>query len=778
MGNKGTQTSTRTKPHPEVLKKYLSTLDRAEQVSQTPFTPYGGQMVAGFTPMQTQGFQNINDIANADVNPVYETVDNYYNPYQDEVVNATMANLNETFGQQRNALKGDAISKNAFGGDRAGIAEAELSRNQGLAAGQTIGGLRQQGYTQALQTALADRSAMLDERLKGTSAQVQAGTLQQANEQEKLNKAYEMFMREQRHPYENIQFLSSILGGLGPSAGGTATNNYPGPSMWSQILGGGTTLMSLLSDERAKENIIRVGTLDNGTPIYAYNYKGDPQRHFGPIAQEVEEINPDAVTEHGGLKYVNVDEASRADGGGVPSEPRIPSYLSMVPDISPIQGANTMPQKAPDKPKDDGEMNSIMKSIAQLGGSGFSSGGGINIPGMPSNSLITRLQETVPAVQAMKRKAFEDGGSVDSAYDDDLDITGYSPVSMNNPSMGNVPAMPSGAAEVAPMKGFAGLEINMPLLAAGLGMLASRSPHAGVAIGEGGLAGVQLMQQQQRQKQMDSYRNAQIKRMEDAAEQARKTLAFRQKQAEETNRLKAEAAQRGKWSYIGTTEDGTNALFLNSVTGETESRPMKIQGKNQRVIPSAIQKDLGEKGETFTSLNQLGETFKPEYGGWKSNAFGDMANYAARNLGVGNTDGAAWWQNYDRYKAQVRNKLYGAALSRYEIAQWEKADITPGMTPEIIQRNLDNQKAIVQRGLTRRAKSLMEQGYSQRAIEAELGMPLGEIEGGAPYADGQTKLKPTPPNIMQEAKSAIESGKPRDAVINRLRENGYDPEGL
>lgn len=61
------------------------------------------------------------------------------------------------------------------------------------------------------------------------------------------------------------------------------------------LLGAG---LSLFSDERLKENIKRVGETDEGTPIYTYNYKGDPTPQMGVMAQEEAATNPDAVGVH------------------------------------------------------------------------------------------------------------------------------------------------------------------------------------------------------------------------------------------------------------------------------------------------------------------------------------------------------------------------------------------------------------------------------------------------------------------------------------------------
>lgn len=68
---------------------------------------------------------------------------------------------------------------------------------------------------------------------------------------------------------------------------------------------------SMLSDARAKENIRRVGYLDNGLPVYSFSYIGSPQTQIGLMAQDVEKVIPEAVVEMNGLKHVNYLEAVR-----------------------------------------------------------------------------------------------------------------------------------------------------------------------------------------------------------------------------------------------------------------------------------------------------------------------------------------------------------------------------------------------------------------------------------------------------------------------------------
>ena len=93
-----------------------------------------------------------------------------------------------------------------------------------------------------------------------------------------------------------------------------AANSASGGFM-SGLMGlGGAALMSptgtFTSDINAKENITKIGSLDNGLNLYSYNYKDGydlPEgRQIGVIAQEVEAVMPEAVVEMpNGFKGVN-----------------------------------------------------------------------------------------------------------------------------------------------------------------------------------------------------------------------------------------------------------------------------------------------------------------------------------------------------------------------------------------------------------------------------------------------------------------------------------------
>ena len=63
--------------------------------------------------------------------------------------------------------------------------------------------------------------------------------------------------------------------------------------------GGLSGISSLIfSDERLKDVEEKIGEDEKGLPIYKWKYKGDDITHYGPMAQDVALVNPEAVYVH------------------------------------------------------------------------------------------------------------------------------------------------------------------------------------------------------------------------------------------------------------------------------------------------------------------------------------------------------------------------------------------------------------------------------------------------------------------------------------------------
>lgn len=74
------------------------------------------------------------------------------------------------------------------------------------------------------------------------------------------------------------------------------------------LFGLGASLIKAIpwSDRRLKEDIKRVGTLDNGLGVYRYRLKGENHYQIGVMAQEVAEIHPSAIV-HDPSGFMKVD---------------------------------------------------------------------------------------------------------------------------------------------------------------------------------------------------------------------------------------------------------------------------------------------------------------------------------------------------------------------------------------------------------------------------------------------------------------------------------------
>ena len=77
----------------------------------------------------------------------------FYNPYEDQVVQGTIEQMNQQNQEQGQADRARAVSSGAFGGSRGRLMEQEREKSFGRGLKQAVGGLRQQGWQQAQQAA-------------------------------------------------------------------------------------------------------------------------------------------------------------------------------------------------------------------------------------------------------------------------------------------------------------------------------------------------------------------------------------------------------------------------------------------------------------------------------------------------------------------------------------------------------------------------------------------------------------------------------------------------
>ena len=223
----------------------------------------------------------------------------YTNPYQQQVIDTTIAEMNRQGEISRNNLAAQGVGAGAFGGSRFGIAGAELDRNLADSQARALAQLNAQNYSQALgasQTAFENQQrrqqqqsqlyggiAGLYGNLGGQQANIagqqagiggqqagiagqqlglgqlaqqtglqdisllqQLGREQQAQQQAELDAARTNQQSQLYEPYSRVAFLSDIYKGA-PSTQTTLGSQVipaaPTPSAFQQVAGVGTGLL-------------------------------------------------------------------------------------------------------------------------------------------------------------------------------------------------------------------------------------------------------------------------------------------------------------------------------------------------------------------------------------------------------------------------------------------------------------------------------------------------------------------------------------------------------
>ena len=133
------------------------------QAAKAGSTGYNASTIAGAAPIRAQNVQ-AGQIASTNLGA-------YTNPYETQVVNTALGDLERSRQMQQNQLGAQASAARAFGGSRQGIAEAETNRAFAQQAANTAAQLRQAGYGQAQQLAGQDIAT----RMQAGLANQQAG---------------------------------------------------------------------------------------------------------------------------------------------------------------------------------------------------------------------------------------------------------------------------------------------------------------------------------------------------------------------------------------------------------------------------------------------------------------------------------------------------------------------------------------------------------------------------------------------------------------------------
>jgi hypothetical protein len=143
---------------------------------------------------------------------------------------------------------------------------------------------------------------------------------------------------------------------------------------------------------------------------------------------------------------------------------------------------------------------------------------------------------------------------------------------------------------------------------------------------------------------------------------------------------------------------------------------------DSRPLPQAALKQMTEARDNAATIDRLSQSFKKDFAG--KGVFGlgaDMQMGVSGNIGV-DKESVEWWKNYRKQAELIeRHALFGAALTPTEQSSWRAADISPGMHPDVIERNLKTRSDLSKRVMSATKQDLIDAGHSARRIEAIAG---------------------------------------------------------
>ena len=128
---------------------------------------------------------------------------------------------------------------------------------------------------------------------------------------------------------------------------------------------------------------------------------------------------------------------------------------------------------------------------------------------------------------------------------------------------------------------------------------------------------------------------------------------------------------------------------------------------------------LAEKSQSADKLVGIYESFKPEFAGFATDRVGDAALLiAGKSKDPKSVELFQWWQGYQENINKVRNELFGAALTAPEKAEFEKAMVTKGMSPQQAATNLKRQAELAVTAYNKLDNVLRVQGFSKAGLNA------------------------------------------------------------
>ena len=169
---------------------------------------------------------------------------NMMNPYNQQVVDATLRDVGSAAQMGLNQIGAQAQGAGAFGGSRQGIAEAEALKGFNQQALDQVSRLRQQGYNQSMNDAFRAAQGLQSAGQQSFgygqaigNQQMQQGQMQQAAMQNLINSGKQQFAGYTGQPQQNLNALLSTISAQ-PNLAGETKSFQPGLFNYLQFAAG------------------------------------------------------------------------------------------------------------------------------------------------------------------------------------------------------------------------------------------------------------------------------------------------------------------------------------------------------------------------------------------------------------------------------------------------------------------------------------------------------------------------------------------------------------
>jgi hypothetical protein len=197
-----------------------------------------------------------------------ESIQRFQNPFQDQVIDVAMRELDRQADMRRAGAAQQAIRSGAFGGSREGIQRAETERGLQQVKGDTLSKLLSQGFGQALKASqeagrLSGGLGQAFGTLAGSTSDIgrlqqalgqadisqltQLGALRQRQQQAQLDAQRANLLQQAQEPFTRLQLGQNLLQGM-PSASIPSTftqATQPAANPFLQGIGAYTTLSQI-----------------------------------------------------------------------------------------------------------------------------------------------------------------------------------------------------------------------------------------------------------------------------------------------------------------------------------------------------------------------------------------------------------------------------------------------------------------------------------------------------------------------------------------------------